>query len=359
MCRGPSIAAGSKWLCCAVVLLFIVAPVGGLESSTSTSNDGPNHQYAIHGEKCPQYYLIGDLACGSSILLKYLQTELDIEGLADQNQKSLHAFDRLDAPRALASFKETPIIDGTPSMLRSVDAPFRLKAFCDFKEPPKFVVSVCDPAARTWSMYKHKTRGEQQRHTYYNSTASALEQLDGEIMSAYYRSCIKLTLPQLKKCMEKMGNLRDCSHALYGDSTPGAMEIDALGNKAPCNGVIFSSMYKGLLDNWFSVFPREDFLVLYGDDWIDFKQQPAVISSIATHFGVPLKQKDFSNFEVDPDTIDQYWEKDEIVAAPEDVQDELREFFSHHNGWQHHINVTGGNRLSNAVLQRRAAIKGQ
>ena len=347
MCRWPSISAGSAWLGCAVVLLCVISPVN------SSSKAAPIIESDIHGQECPQYYLIGDLACGSSILFKYIQTELDIEGLDDLN-RSLHVFDRLDAPRALASVKATPPVDGTPSMLRSMDAPLRLKAFCDFKEPPKFVVSVCDPAARTWSMYKHKARSEQQRHTY---GSDIVDQLEGEFMSNDYRSCIKLTLPQLKKCMEKMGSLRDCSHVLYGDSTPGAMKIDALGNKSPCNGVIFSSMYKGLLDNWFSVFPQEDFLVLYGDDWIDFEQQPAVISAIAKHFGVPLKQEDFSNFEVDPDTIDQYWEKDETIAAPEDVQDALREFFLDHQGWQHYINVTGDQTGSIAAKQMLQALR--
>ena len=331
-------------------LLFIAVLACALQGARAMNKNEPLSFGTI---QCPKYYLVGDYACGASTLFQHVQKELDIPGLSQQ-KPSLHAFDQLDAAWILSSQSTTQVIDGTDTTFRSLDAPLRLKALCDFDAPPKFVVTLCDPAARTWTQFKHNVRLEQRKHEY--SLLRSGSSLDGRVSSDAslpdeYRKCVKLTLDQLQKCLDIM-SFKECGHALYGDSTPGAAEVDALGNKAPCNGVVFSSMYKALLDNWFSMFPQEDFLVLYGDDWIE--QQPAVIEAIASHFGVYSKYGDFLDSEVDPATIDKYWEKDETVWAPEDVQGELRRFFTINSGWQNYVNVTGDLEVSNAASRSDA-----
>ena len=334
----------------AFIVFLVCALQGARASSKSMSVDEP---FSFRKVQCPKYYLVGDYACGASTLFQHVKKELDIPGLNDQQQPALHAFDQLDAAWILNSQSTNQAIDGTDTTFRSLDAPLRLKALCDFEAPPKFVVTLCDPAARTWTQFKHNARLEQRKHEYTNQKGSTL---DGRVsfdesLPDEYRKCVKLTLGQLQKCLDIM-SFMECGHVLYGDSTPGAATIDSLGNKAPCNGVVFSSMYKALLDNWFSIFPQEDFLVLYGDDWIE--QQPSAIEAIASHFGVSSSSGDFSNFEVDPTTIDKYYEKDETVWAPEDIQGELRRFFTINNGWQSYVNVSGDLEASNAVSRSDA-----
>ena len=263
-------------------------------------------------------------------MLQHLRHELDFPGWGKDKQKSLHIFDQHDAGKMLQASPELPPIDGTPSMFRALDAPIRLKALCNFKAPPKFVITLCDPANRTWSHFKHSERSDQQkRSTFFESQSRP--KLDDDTLADAYRQCIRTTLPQLKTCLSSMSFL-ECGHMLYGSTTPGSWP-DSLGNDKPCNGVIFSSMHNYFLENWFSVFPREDFLVLSRDDWI--RDQPRTVKAVSKFFKVPFKKG--QGHKIDPYYYGNHHEQFDDVPVPEDVHQELQRFFDEHSGWEKHV----------------------
>ena len=215
-------------------------------------------------------------------------------------------------------------------MIRSLDAPIRLKALCNFTTaPPKFVVTLCDPSNRTWSHFKHQERSDQEKRSSYFSHSR--KKLTDATLPDAYRKCIRTTLPQLRTCLGSMSFL-DCGHMLYGSSTPGVWP-DSLGNDKPCNGVIFSSLHKYFLERWFSVFPRENFLVLGRDDWI--RDQPATVKAVSRFFGVPFREGE--GHKIDPKYLGNHHEQFDGVPVPEDVQQELRRFFDDHAGWEKYV----------------------
>ena len=288
---------------------------------------------------CPQFFLIGQMKCSTTTLFKHMKNELDFPH-AETIHKSMHIFDQLHAPYLLHKEGDRlPIIDGTTSLLRTVDAPMRIKAFCKYEKPPKFVVTLCDPTYRTWSHFKHTERNDQMKGILYFQDPTVRQMLTDETLPDAYRECVRLTLPQIKACLSKM-SFRECAHTLYGEMVPGVTK-DPLGNIKPCSGVIFSSMYTHLLENWFEFFPQEDFLIIQREEWL--KNEEAAIQAVSNHLGVPFKSSWLwwgISSEIHTDYSGKDHEQFGNVTMPEDVETELSMFFKEHGGWEKYVNAT-------------------
>ena len=305
---------------------------------------------------CPQYFLIGQMKCSTTTLFKHLKNELDFPE-ASSIHKSMHIFDQLHAPFLLDKEGERmPIIDGTTSLLRTIDAPLRIKAFCKYTTPPKFVVTLCDPTYRTWSHFKHTERADQMKGVLFFRDPDVRQMLTDETLPDAYRECVRLTLPQIKACMDRM-SFRECAHTLYGEMVPGVTR-DPLGNIKPCSGVIFSSMYTQLLENWFEFFPQEDFLIMQREEWL--KNEDAAIQAVSKHLNVPFKRNwlKWGKSFIQTDYSAKDHEQFSNVTMPSDVEQVLSQFFKEQGGWENYVNETdtgagpaaSGNQFSYAIV---------
>ena len=135
--------------------------------------------------------------------------------------KSIHVMDNHDALLKL-KFKHVAIsiLEATPSYVRGLDAPLRIKNFCNFThERPKFAVTLCDPTARTWSHFKHEEFSDQDHSTDRFNTLR--KKLTDKTLPDAYRDCIDKTLPIVEECLSKF-TYEQCWRLLYGNSSPGS-----------------------------------------------------------------------------------------------------------------------------------------
>ena len=326
-------------VCVAVATALVFAGVAQASKPWELAHNvvHEEHPYGIGHHECPHWYLLGHMKCGTTTLFKHMKNELDFPNW-NSRVKSPHAFDHFEAP-VLLHDHETPPADGTPSLFRSLDAGLRMKAFCNYTQPPKFVVTLCDPTNRTWSHFKQEERADQEkRHSWFRSPYTRTKLKDRSVAYAF-KKCVTKTLPQIRECM-KVLTWEQCGRVLYGSTTPGTSNYpDALGNNRPCKGIVYSSMYKQQLEHWYTIFPKEDFLVVYRDDWMD--DQVAVLDSISKHFKVPFRDSAYKH--VDAEYNGNFHEQFDGIPMGDDTKELLQLFFHENRGWEKYIDLTSPN----------------
>ena len=349
-----------KWL---VLLLVVVINVAS-PASGSFSVSESQLRNIIGKADCPEYFVLGHQKCGSKLLHKQITEYLEFApALQDRfsSQSSYNFFTRFKAPLFQSNTK-VPLVDISPDYFRTLDAPLRIKSFCNYsgakKSPPKFVVSLCDPVNRTWAAFRDSHGSSDKMsgtdkfqakagYTFHKLTDAGATS-DKFIQESYER-CIRTTLPMVHKCLESM-TYPQCYRALFGTTGPNTDHLipDALGIPFPCKGVVFNSLYKQQLDYWTSVFPKEDFLVLYMDDWLE--DQQAALEAVSRHFpGASLAshfENDFSPIKV----------QRSLAKAPKESQDWLRMFFNEHRGWVDQVEVLGGHESSYASISSQGNV---
>ena len=277
--------------------------------------------------ECPQNYVIGALNCGMTALVEHLHTGLDLP--PNESHDAPHTFDSRYVPVLLQDPRYHPTIDGTPN-LRNLIAALRMKAFCKFKSPPKFVVTVCDPADRAWSQFKQPERAEQLAYDRLkHRDLNRRSELNNDDVLHEYETCVEKTLGPLKACMEKF-SYKQCEEILFGDTPPGR-ERDSLGQETPCSGIIMSSLFGEQLDYWTGMFSKEDFLVIHRDRWLHNVDD--AVKLIGKHFDIPVK----AGVTWDNSVVDHSYEQLYDPEPPAHIQQQLRDFFSNQAPWGHYL----------------------
>eukprot|EP00951_Prasinocladus_malaysianus_P005101 scaffold36274_cov41-Prasinocladus_malaysianus.AAC.1 len=147
-----------------------------------------------------------------------------------------------------------------------------------------------------------------------------------------FDTCVHRSLPTLKLCLDELGYER-CGHVLFGGFAPydSWQQPNSLGMTDTCLGLLYSSLYKEQLDVWFSMFPRESFLILYRDDWtLDVSQTAKDVSS---HLGLPFRP------EPNPDVYLAKFvnHKYADLEMRPSTQDMLETFFSERDAWKSYL----------------------
>ena len=303
-------------------------PVDGFLSLPNQHHEGP----IFGSEACPQKYLLGAMKCGTTTLFGHMRDALEFYDGVDWHEvvKEIHTFDQFTAPMILQDEKRAALIDASPSYIRNNQAPVRMKAFCNFTdEKPKFVVSLCDPASRAWSHFRHLARtmqtDEVKAAKFFRPGKNRVALTDETIGDAF-RECVHEAVPRLKKCLEKF-SYEQCGELLYGLGTPGSA-MSAFQEKKPCAGVVYSSMYSEQMDTWTKMFPKDDFLVIYLNNWATNPE--AAVRAISDHWEMPMKE----GAQIDPDFVANHHDLFDGLHMPEDVLEYLNGFFGEHNKWQ-------------------------
>ena len=291
----------------------------------------PEQQY--EGQKCPRYYILGQMKCGTTTLWKHAKSGLVFPHKADM-PKAIHVMDSHEALLQL-KFKHVaiPVLEATPSYIRGLDPALRIKNYCNFTDGrPKFVVTLCDPTNRTWSHFKHEEFSDQDHSS--SRFGKGRKKLTDKTLPGAYRRCIEQSLPLIDECLSKF-SYEQCWRLLYHNSAPGSHDVpDAWGMRRPCHGALFSSLYAEELGYWTSVFPRGDFLVVYRDNWL--ADPVSMVKAMGRHFGVPR-----SSTRINTKLSANYHSMFEKVVPPADVQAKLTEFFKRHSGWKEYIKKIG------------------
>ena len=287
----------------------------------------------------PPSFPTRNAALSDALMLRNLRICRHIKSLLDFEDdavffKAPHAFEK---GSVLQELQEKPWmsaipVDGSPGYLRNLDAPLRLKSFCNYTTPPKFVVTLCDQANRTWSHFKHQEFSDQDHHV--KRFGEGRERLLPEELPEAYRRCVLGTLPLIRSCLGRF-SYEQCGRLFFAHVSPGAHEDpDSFGVGRPCTGVVWSSLHTEMLEHWMRFFPGEDFLVVHRDDWA---QRPSELQefmgAVSSHFGVPLKE----GAEAQGALVANYHEGYEGIEPPEDVQSELSAFFGERRGWEQHL----------------------
>ena len=247
--------------------------------------------------------------------------------------KAPHAFEKGSVLQEIQAkpWMSTIPVDGSPGYLRNLDAPLRLKSFCNYTTPPKFVVTLCDQANRTWSHFKHQEFSDQDHHVKRFGEGSGRVRLLPEELPGAYRDCVLRTLPVVRSCLRRF-SYEQCGRLFFAHVSPGAHEDpDSFGVGRPCTGVVWSSLHTEMLEHWMRFFPRQDFLVVHRDDWADRPQE--LMGAVSSHFGVPMKEGAVAEVALQANYHAGY----EGIEPPEDVQSELSAFFGERRGWEKHI----------------------
>ncbi|KAA8493998.1 hypothetical protein FVE85_3973 [Porphyridium purpureum] len=299
----------------------------------------------LHALPCPETYVAGAMKCATSSLYVHLQKQLVIPRVSWK--KELAIFGRENADTFLRKMKGwAPSLDATPYLASSA-APMRIKTLCNFTNgPPKFVISLCDPAERAWSHFRHEewlwrrdsakgkasvntARKGSVRHAGNATTPSVTSREEANSMLVEsYVTCIETFVPKLKKCFTAPNGTighNDCFGQMKREAAERGLEDGCL---VPLAG----SVYKPMLDRWLTYFPREDFLILYKDEWL--RHLDLTIDKISLHFGMrrqPNAKKPTNHI-----TANRHGDLSEL-ELPQHVQDQVKSFFEELRGWEEYI----------------------
>eukprot|EP00192_Tetraselmis_astigmatica_P015363 CAMPEP_0117681690 /NCGR_PEP_ID=MMETSP0804-20121206/19141_1 /TAXON_ID=1074897 /ORGANISM="Tetraselmis astigmatica, Strain CCMP880" /LENGTH=154 /DNA_ID=CAMNT_0005491513 /DNA_START=339 /DNA_END=799 /DNA_ORIENTATION=+ len=150
------------------------------------------------------------MKCGTSTLNNHLMDHLPLF----QKKKEVFAFSRnVPNPGRYDPSHLNSTLDATARYLHRLVAPLHMKRICRFSVPPKFVVSLCDPADRAWSHFRHniqRKRGGRRR------AAAVLK--PGQLAADFKRMVVANT-SRLRSCL-KEGARRQVKHAYCSSSMP-------------------------------------------------------------------------------------------------------------------------------------------
>lgn len=218
-------------------------------------------------------------------------------------------------------------MDATPAYLKlpAMVAP-RIRALCHHPRPPKFIVTLCDPADRSWSHYRHRVLKLNDN----NYTSVELE--------SAFTVGVREQVRELRACLPMHGYTA-CGDLLYGGwkaLTEAAARALPHGtrNKLNSAGVVGGSLYTEQLEAWFEHFPREDFLVL--DSRRALTDLDWLIGKVSNFTG--LLPGDFkASWLVTPHSNSNTKFSSATLHAPKNAMNELRAFFAEREGWKEYM----------------------
>ena len=305
-----------------ILPVLLLAILGAAAKQTTAFPTESNTELELEG--CPSYYILGAADCGVDELASFVRTGLALP--TETSVRAPHIFDNPKAWTMLSERSYANVVDATSSYLRNAHAPGRMKAFCNFRKAPKFVVSLCDPVNRTWDQFAHDEAFDQLNRPRY--FLNGRRKLSPGTLVQSYRKCITESIPLLQDCL-KVSTYQECQEVLYGYANMGASQ-DALGTTKPCSGVVLGSLFDRQLEAWEAAFPRIDFLTLDKRQWE--KSPDDALDLISDHFKIPRNGKPLRRRNKAPKL-----QRFDSVSPPADAQAELAEFLSQWDDWKTQI----------------------
>lgn len=141
-----------------------------------------------------------------------------------------------------------------------------------------------------------------------------------------FNDCVKVALPQMQRCLDELGYV-GCGNMLYSGHTPGVLPVLYFGVLPSCAASLFTSLYTEQLEQWFTHFPKENFLVMHMDDWTN--NTDAAMARIGEHFGVKPKVSTVTLSNVNHNA------RLEATPIPTTSIAKLSEFYGARDGWKH------------------------
>ena len=242
-----STAAGCSRRLLPLLLFFLLV----VKCSTRVEREVPD-------VTCPDFFLIGAMDCGTMTLKNLLLDHLPIKEhtKADYSNASPH-----DAQKAA-----TKTMDISHRYLYQWRAPEQIQVMCASAEHnPKFIVSLCNPAQRSWLHFLRQLKMGQRQRSHGGLVAS-------------FDSFVMTYAPKMQQCLDL---------AAQANQTGPLMEQRCTSKNDRAQPVLAYSLYREFLRHWYTFLPESSFLVLSQDDWE--QQSGLMLDRVASHFGIEGK----------------------------------------------------------------------
>ena len=248
---------------------------------------------------CPDFFLIGAMDCGTMTLKDLLLNHLPIkEHTKGDYSKALPH----DAEKAT-----TKTMDTSHRYLYQWRAPEQIQAMCASAEHnPKFLVSLCNPAQRSWLHFLRQVKMGQWKRSHGGLVAS-------------FDSFVMTHAPKMQHCLKLAGPAYQ---------TGPLIEQRCTSKHEPAHPVLAYSLYREYLRHWFTYLPESSFLILRQDDWE--QQTNVMLDRVASHFGIETKTA--SGQEVDDTTGSFHGAHSDLPSKR--ALHVLEEMFSHEGNWE-------------------------
>mmetsp|Transcript_28663 Transcript_28663/g.80707 ORF Transcript_28663/g.80707 Transcript_28663/m.80707 type:complete len:326 (-) Transcript_28663:235-1212(-) len=203
---------------------------------------------------CPSFFLLGATRCGTSSLNNLTMENFDFH----QTKKNVLAFGSNKPLPHRYGPNVTNLLDSSPQYLHRLITPKQLKETCRFSQPPKFLVTLCNPLDRSWSHYRFSVKRGRIR-----TPPQGL--VEG------FQRLVSSKVPEMRKCLKEAYRRE---HAA-GVNNPYLLNFCS-PSLPPELGY---SLYREQLQLWRHFFPPSSFLVLERSDWTsDLKQTVEQVS---------------------------------------------------------------------------------
>eukprot|EP00873_Tetraselmis_striata_P015949 jgi/Tetstr1/436213/TSEL_025058.t1 len=279
-----------------------------------------------------------DEKCGTSTFYKLLTQSFPTALRAVE--KEPHVFNRWDyrvdfekhRTSLGTGYQDGNVLDGTPDYLKLPLAAARIRSLCNYQQPPKFIVSLCDPVQRAWKHYRHRllwlALGKPQG-------AGTLPREKAELERIFEEGVLH-EIRLLRECLTQF-DYQQCGDLLFGgwQNVQERRDIVAAGGSwAPCIGVVGGSMYDEQLEYWYQHFPRRDFLLLNTTKAL--KDPNWLIQKVAAFIGHAPGNLDSNPQGVleSPRVNVNNLYSDRDLKAPEAAMQALQDFFRDRRGWE-------------------------